>query len=269
MAKSMTKSAIIAHLAQKTDLSKKQVVDVMDQLALARHQGSQERLRAAELRPARAGQSQGADGAQPADRRADQDPGQARGEVPARQVAQGLGAWQEVTRAARSRTGRSPHPGRRPSSCSASPAHGRHRRRQFDVGWGAWDGERLVGALLMERAGGAAMLHGPVVVAPARHARRGRLGVAADLTARGARPSPLPAASRPSSRARRASTGSGCAHGFIPVPEAELPRPLRGRPGIGLFGWRGGTALWSTAGRGGSALRPRPRRTLTALRAAA
>ena len=32
MAKSMTKSAIIAHLAQKTDLSKKQVNDVMDQL---------------------------------------------------------------------------------------------------------------------------------------------------------------------------------------------------------------------------------------------
>jgi DNA-binding protein HU-beta len=32
MAKTMTKSAIIAHLAQKTSLSKKQVVDVMDQL---------------------------------------------------------------------------------------------------------------------------------------------------------------------------------------------------------------------------------------------
>ena len=32
MAKSMTKSSIIAHLAQKTGLSKKQVVDVMDQL---------------------------------------------------------------------------------------------------------------------------------------------------------------------------------------------------------------------------------------------
>jgi DNA-binding protein HU-beta len=32
MAKSMTKSAIIAHLAQKTSLSKKQIVDVMDQL---------------------------------------------------------------------------------------------------------------------------------------------------------------------------------------------------------------------------------------------
>ncbi len=32
MAKSMTKSAIIAHLAQKTSLSKKQVTDVVDQL---------------------------------------------------------------------------------------------------------------------------------------------------------------------------------------------------------------------------------------------
>src|SRR5262249_18213800 len=29
--------------------------------------------------------------------------------------------------------------------------------------------------------------------------------------------------------------------GFIPVPEAELPAPLRGRPGAGLFGWRRGT----------------------------
>ena len=33
MAKSMTKSATIAHLAQKTSLSKRQVVDVLDQLA--------------------------------------------------------------------------------------------------------------------------------------------------------------------------------------------------------------------------------------------
>ena len=32
MAKSLTKSSIIAHLAQKTSLSRKQVVDVMDQL---------------------------------------------------------------------------------------------------------------------------------------------------------------------------------------------------------------------------------------------
>ena len=33
MAKSMTKSAIITHLSQKTSLTKKQVIDVMDQLA--------------------------------------------------------------------------------------------------------------------------------------------------------------------------------------------------------------------------------------------
>ena len=33
MAKSMTKSAIIAHLSQKTSLTKKQIADVMDQLA--------------------------------------------------------------------------------------------------------------------------------------------------------------------------------------------------------------------------------------------
>ena len=33
MAKSMTKSAIIAHLSQKTSLTKKQVTDVMDNLA--------------------------------------------------------------------------------------------------------------------------------------------------------------------------------------------------------------------------------------------
>ena len=38
--------------------------------------------------------------------------------------------------------------------------------------------------------------------------------------------------------------------GFIPVPEVDLPEELKKRPGIGLFGWRGGSALWSAAGRG-------------------
>jgi hypothetical protein len=95
------------------------------------------------------------------------------------------------------------------------------------------------------------MLHGPVVVAPAGMPAEEVLGVAGELTAQGlaqagsagietvfARPQGL---DRVWVRA-----------GFIPVPEAELPRGLRGRPGLGLFGWRGGTALWSTAGRGGS-----------------
>jgi N-acetylglutamate synthase-like GNAT family acetyltransferase len=33
--------------------------------------------------------------------------------------------------------------------------------------------------------------------------------------------------------------------GFIPVPEGALPAVLAGRPGRGLFAWRGGSALWS------------------------
>ncbi len=34
--------------------------------------------------------------------------------------------------------------------------------------------------------------------------------------------------------------------GFIPVPEADLPSAFKGRPGSGLYGWRGGSALWSS-----------------------
>lgn len=120
------------------------------------------------------------------------------------------------------------------------------------AGWGAWDGEaRLVGAVLMERAGATAMLHGPVVVAAPDMPAEDLLAIAAELVAQ-----PLAQAgpasietifTRPQSLDR-----VWVRHGFIPVPEAELPRELAGRPGLGLFGWRGGTALWSTAGRGGA-----------------
>jgi hypothetical protein len=119
------------------------------------------------------------------------------------------------------------------------------------AGWGAWDGDRLAGALLMERAGASAMLHGPVVVTPSGVAAEEGLAAASELTAQAlayagsagietvfARPQGLDRV--------------WIRNGFIPVPEAELPPALRGRPGLGLFGWRGGTALWSTAGRGGS-----------------
>jgi hypothetical protein len=128
-----------------------------------------------------------------------------------------------------------------------------------DAGWGAWDGPRLVGAALLERAGGAVMMHGPVVVAPEPEApadhpdsARDPLEIAAQLladvldhaaTARidtvFARPQGL--------------DGLWVRSGFIPVPEAELPGDLRGRPGAGLYGWRGGSALWSAAGRGAPA----------------
>jgi hypothetical protein len=117
------------------------------------------------------------------------------------------------------------------------------------AGWAVWDDERLVGALLMERAGAAAMLHGPVVVAPAGMPAEDVLAVAGELTAQALTHAGSAGIetifARPQSLDRvwvRA--------GFIPLPEAELPRTLRGRPGLGLFGWRGGTALWS--GRGGA-----------------
>jgi hypothetical protein len=45
--------------------------------------------------------------------------------------------------------------------------------------------------------------------------------------------------------------------GFIPVPAADLPPAFKGRPGTGLFAWRGGTALWSTRKPPGE-LSPRP-----------
>lgn len=120
-----------------------------------------------------------------------------------------------------------------------------------EIGWGAWvkavgagaeaaPEERMVGALLLERSGTAGMIHGPVVVES-----EDPVEVAAQLLA-----SALPDA-----------TGAGVEtlfarpqgldrmwvrFGFIPVPEAELPLAFRGRPGGGLFAWRGGSALWSS-----------------------
>jgi hypothetical protein len=118
------------------------------------------------------------------------------------------------------------------------------------AGWGAWDGERLAGALLMERVGATAMLHGPVVVAPPGMPAEDVLGIASELVVQ-ALAAAAPAGigtvfARPQSLDRL-----WVRLGFIPIPEAELPRELSGRPGVGLFGWRGGTALWSSAGRGG------------------
>ena len=119
------------------------------------------------------------------------------------------------------------------------------------AGWGAWDDGRLSGAILMERADAAGMLHGPVVVGPSGMPAEEVLAVAAELTAQAlayaASAGVETIFARPQGLDRL-----WVRSGFIPVPEAELPQALRGRPGLGLFGWRGGTALWSTAGRGGS-----------------
>jgi hypothetical protein len=112
--------------------------------------------------------------------------------------------------------------------------------------WGAFtagaDGERLVGALVVERSAAAVFLHGPVVT----HAEGGgaALEVAAQLvaaaldhaTALGVRT----VYARPLSLDR-----VWVRFGFIPVPEVALPAALAGRPGAGLYAWRGGTALWT------------------------
>ncbi|MBI4561002.1 MAG: hypothetical protein HY724_03075 [Candidatus Rokubacteria bacterium] len=120
-----------------------------------------------------------------------------------------------------------------------------------EMGWGAWvkagrsaadaaTEERLVAALLVERSGATGMIHGPLVVEaedPVEVAAQ-LLGAALfDASAKGmktlfARPQGLDRV--------------WVRFGFIPVPEAEAPCQLKGRPGAGLFAWRGGSALWSS-----------------------
>jgi hypothetical protein len=111
--------------------------------------------------------------------------------------------------------------------------------------WGAWmaaAGERLVGAVAAERHAAAVMLHGPVVVTgdgpddPLEVA--GQLLVAAleHATALGA----VTLFARPQGLDR-----VWIRFGFIPVPEVALPPALAGRPGAGLYAWRGGSALWT------------------------
>jgi len=128
------------------------------------------------------------------------------------------------------------------------------------AGWGAWDGEQLAGALLAERAGRAWLFHGPVVVAPPDAAPDGAVDVAGRLVADALGQAEADGIETVFTRPQgldRVWVRSG----FIPLPEVELPKALRDRPGLGLFGWRGGTALWSSAGRGASRARPAPARS--------
>lgn len=122
------------------------------------------------------------------------------------------------------------------------------------AGWGAWDGDRLVGALLLERAGDAAMLYGPVVVVPDADDPETLFDIAAGLL------EPALSLSEAQGIDTLYTRPQGLDRiwvraGFIPIPEADLPGALRGRPGLGLFGWRGGTAIWSMAGRAEAARR--------------
>ena len=112
--------------------------------------------------------------------------------------------------------------------------------------WGAFladaGGERLIGALAAERHATTAMVFGPVI------------------DSRETIPDPLETASQLVAAAIDHATALGAAtlytrpqgldrvwvrFGFIPVPEVALPPSLAGRPGAGLYAWRGGSALWS------------------------
>ena len=108
-------------------------------------------------------------------------------------------------------------------------------------------GERLVGAVAAERPGRAAMLYGPVVAIE-------QLGPSEPPT------DPLEIAGQLLAAALDHAVALGAVtiyarpqgldrvwvrFGFIPVPEVALPPALTGRPGVGLYAWRGGSALWT------------------------
>ena len=111
------------------------------------------------------------------------------------------------------------------------------------LSWGAATaadgGERLVGAVVAERSGPAMLLHGPVVVV-----EREPLEIASQLVAavldHAVASGVVTLFARPQSLDR-----VWVRFGFIPVPEGTLPPDLAGRPGSGLYAWRGGTALWT------------------------
>jgi hypothetical protein len=120
---------------------------------------------------------------------------------------------------------------------------------ELEAGWGAWEGTVLVAALLVERGGGAVFLHGPVVVAPPAFEPEGAVETAARLVALALEHAESRGVETVFTRPQGLDRVWVRA-GFIPVPEVALPPALRGRPGAGLFAWRGGSALWSAAGRG-------------------
>jgi len=115
------------------------------------------------------------------------------------------------------------------------------------LAWGAWTagarGETLVGAVVGERSRGDALLHGPVVRTDA-DAPDDPLEVAAQLL--GATLDHATALGVTTVFARPGGLDRVWVRlGFIPVPEVTLPGPLAGRPGVGLYAWRGGSALWT------------------------
>ena len=110
--------------------------------------------------------------------------------------------------------------------------------------WGAHaaqpTGERLVAAVVAERAERALTLYGPVVAVDTADP----LEVAAQLVAAAVDHATALGVETIFARPQGLDR-VWIRHGFIPVPETALPPALGGRLGAGLYAWRGGSALWT------------------------
>lgn len=108
-------------------------------------------------------------------------------------------------------------------------------------GWGAAPaaGGTLLAAVLAERAGRAVLLHGPLITSHGEPLQLAEQLLAAALAHAGALGADT-AFARPQGLDR-----VWIRFGFVPVPESALPAAFAGRDGVGLYGWRGGSALWT------------------------
>jgi hypothetical protein len=110
--------------------------------------------------------------------------------------------------------------------------------------WGAHvagaGGEELVGAIVAESADRAVMLAGPVVAVETDDA----LEVAAQLVAAAIDHAQALGVEMIFTRPQGLDR-IWIRYGFLPVPEGALPPALAGRERVGLYAWRGGTALWT------------------------
>jgi hypothetical protein len=110
-------------------------------------------------------------------------------------------------------------------------------------GWGAFVAappptERLVGALVAEVQQRALLFHGPVV-----SEGDDPMEIAAQLVAAAIDHAVALGGETLFTRPQGLDR-VWVRFGFIPVPESTLPAGLAGRPGAGLYAWRGGSALW-------------------------
>jgi hypothetical protein len=112
--------------------------------------------------------------------------------------------------------------------------------------WGAFaaeaGAERLVGALVGERSRSDLLLHGPVVRTD--EGPDDPLEVAAQLVAAALDHAAALVVTTVFTRPQGLDR-VWVRFGFIPVPEVTLPAAFAGRPGVGLYAWRGGSALWT------------------------